>query len=169
MPGCRKWVVPCPLPRAYIRTTCSSELASNKSFPAHPSPHHPTTPISGVRPGSVSSVAQLDVPDQFFSEKSAPGSDSVRDKIGRGNRSEGTPEKRFGFFGFLQQKRWDSGTHNPLVPGSSPGGRAISPWNHSVMTLGPGDRSPLVWGIVGWLAREAPSGGHRECFLAIRR
>ena len=53
--------------RVLIRNTCSSELASNKTFPAHPSPHHPTTPSSGVRPGSVGSDPQLDVPDQFFS------------------------------------------------------------------------------------------------------
>ena len=35
-------------------------------------------------------------------------------------------------------------THNPLVPGSSPGGPTTSHRNHRVMALRPGDRNPLV-------------------------
>ena len=85
-----------------------------------------------------------------FSEQHTPGFlPSVRDKFGRDCGSGGTPENRSGFFDFLQQKRWDTVTHNPLVPGSSPGGPTISHRNHSVMASRARDSSPLVHPIGG--------------------
>jgi len=83
-------------------------------------------PVSAARPGSVGSDTQHDERDQFFSEKGAPYSERIRDKFGRRLRSGRTPERRLGFFDFLQQKRWDTVTHKTLVPGSSPGGPTIS-------------------------------------------
>ena len=74
---------------------------------------------------------------------------SVRDKFGRNCGSGGTPEKRFGFFDFQEQKRWDTVTHNPLDPGSSPGGPTISQRNHHLMAPRAGDSSPLVDPIGG--------------------
>ena len=85
-----------------------------------------------------------------FSARHAPGFLlSVRDKFGRDCGSGGTPENRLGFFDFQEQKRWDTVTHNPLVPGSSPGGSTISHRNHRVMASRAGDSSPRVWGIGG--------------------
>ena len=112
-----------------------------KSHPAPPQRDRPRH----VRPGSVGSDAQLDVPDQIFSTDTLPdfgrafGISSVG-TVGSG----GTPEKRLGFFGFLSKIRWDTVTHNPLVPGSSPGGPTISIGIHRVMSPRAGDSSPLV-------------------------
>jgi hypothetical protein len=62
-----------------------------------------------------------------FSPGHAPGFLlSVRDKFGRDRQSGGTPKKLLSFFGFLPRCQCDSVTHNPLVPGSSPGGPTIS-------------------------------------------
>ena len=69
---------------------------------------------------------------------------SVRDKFGRDRQSEGAPKKLLCFFGFLPRSRCDSVTHNPLVPGSSPGGPTISHRIHQLMALRPRDRSPLM-------------------------
>ena len=73
----------------------------------------------------------------------------ARDNFGRGCGSGGTSKKLLCFFGFLPRSQCDSVTHNPLVPGSSPGGPTISHRNHHVMALRPGDRSPLVRSIGG--------------------
>ena len=85
-----------------------------------------------------------------FSERHAPGfRHVVRDQFGRDCGSGGTPEKRLGFFGFLARIRWDTVTHNPLVPGSSPGGPTISLGNHWLMAPRAGDSNPLVHPIGG--------------------
>jgi hypothetical protein len=53
-------------------------------------PHMP--PVSAVRPGSVGSDTQLDVPDKFFTGH-APGLLlSVRDKFGRVRQAGMTPK-----------------------------------------------------------------------------
>ena len=73
-----------------------------------------------------------------FSARQAPGfRPDVRDKFGRVRRSGGTPEKRFGFFGFLTPRQYGMVTHNPLVPGSSPGGPTISKGIQQLMALRP--------------------------------
>ena len=49
----------------------------------------------------------------------------------------------------------ERGTHNPLVPGSSPGGPTISQRNHHLMASRARDSSPRVWGIAGASAATA--------------
>ena len=72
-----------------------------------------------------------------------------------GGSVEGHTEKRLRFFSFLQPYQSVGGTHNPLVPGSSPGGPTTSHRTHGVIALRPGDRSPLVCLIA--VAGENPS------------
>jgi len=56
------------------------------------------------------------------------------------------------------------GTHNPLVPGSSPGGPITSHNIHGVMVLRSRDQSPLVYAMAECMHGEfpGPSDAGRE-------
>ena len=88
-------------------------------------------------------------PINFSAQHTPDFRPSVRDTFGRDRSSDWTPENRSVFFDFQDQKRWDTVTHNPLVPGSSPGGPTISIGIHKLMTPRAGDSSPLVHPIGG--------------------
>jgi hypothetical protein len=76
-----------------------------------------------------------------FSARQAPGLwPAVRDRLSRVARSRCTPKKRLGFFNFLTRHRWEMVTHNPPVPGSSPGGPTIPYRSHCLIDSRPGNR-----------------------------
>jgi hypothetical protein len=115
-------------------------------------PRSPRPRVTETRQfGPVRSVRTRNSMDRIdFSVRRASGFRSgVRDRFGRDHSPRGTPKNHFGFFGFRGEFQSDSGTHNPLVPYSSPGGPTDLYRIHSVMTLRPGDSSPLVWAIGG--------------------
>ena len=56
---------------------------------------------------------------QIFRANCSP---TVRYRFGPRRKAESPKENPLGFLSFLTQKRSVRGTHNPLVPGSSPGG-----------------------------------------------
>jgi len=62
--------------------------------------------------------------------------------------------KRVHYLGFTTHKQIDSGTHNPLVPGSSPGGPTTFHKFQGLMSLRPRDwPSPIIpWSRVDRLA-----------------
>jgi hypothetical protein len=96
--------------------------ASRTSAPSCTLPYPGTTDLGSsvpVRPVRTrNSMSPIN-----FSARHAPGfRPDIRDNFGRDSQSGWTPGNRLGFFAFLQQKRWDTVTHNPLVPGSSPRG-----------------------------------------------
>jgi len=55
--------------------------------------------------------------------------------------------KRLRFLYFLKSLQLVSVPHNPLVPGSSPGGPAIDHKIHGRMASGSSGRGPLAWGM----------------------
>jgi hypothetical protein len=75
--------------------------------------------------GSVGSVGVRFRSTEVFRFFDLPHPFSVS-TFGFGCSAEGHTEKPLRFFSFLQQQQRVSGTHNPLVPGSSPGGPTIS-------------------------------------------
>ena len=68
--------------------------------------------------GSVRVRFRLFEPFGFF-DLPRPGSEGP---FGLGGSAEGRTEKRLRFFGFPSRDQSVSVAHNPLVPGSSPGG-----------------------------------------------
>ena len=64
--------------------------------------------------------------------------------FGREHLPREIPENRLSLFDFLARVRCDEVTHNPLVPGSSPGGPTIPHRNHHLMAPRARDHSPLV-------------------------
>jgi hypothetical protein len=77
-------------------------------------------PVRSVR--TRNSMSPID----FSTSQSSEVQPCVRDRFGTERSSGGTPENRLGFFDFQEQMRCETVTHNPLVPGSSPGGPTIS-------------------------------------------
>jgi hypothetical protein len=134
-----------------IQCSPRSEFQDNTSGIGHPTttrhaslPHPPSE--RPLQFGSVQSVRTRNsmCPIKFSAQHTPRFRPFVRDKFGTERSSGGTPEKRLVFFGFLARVRWDTVTHNPLVPGSSPGGPTISLGIHRLMTPRARDSSPLV-------------------------
>ena len=123
------------------RSTCLRNRTSACNGP--PPPHHHDRPqefgpVRSVRTGNWMSAFA------FSTSQTSESRPSTRDRFSPDRSQRGTPEKRSEFFGFLPRSQCDTVTHNPLVPGSSPGGPTISLGNHSVMAPRAGDSGFLV-------------------------